>query len=196
MCLATTGWPAKQRTSTTRSSQASRTGTGEGGSAPEALGSQPRVPLPRPPFLAKLLGRRLYIILHNAAAAAVSSWHPGRPGLRLELAWPRFRGLASGSGQRQGPWRPKIAVGPSEWDPPSCPGQRALAGRRLICHCDCATRRLRGPACSESELQGRPARPRQLEGGGSQTTYVQGSGWASPVRHSGLGWSQGAYRRP
>jgi hypothetical protein len=25
---------------------------------------------------------------------------------------------------------------------------------------------------------------------------VQGSGWASPVRHSGLGWSQGAWGRP
>ena len=25
---------------------------------------------------------------------------------------------------------------------------------------------------------------------------IQGSGWASPVRHSGLGWSQGAHRRP
>ena len=25
---------------------------------------------------------------------------------------------------------------------------------------------------------------------------IQGSGWASPVRHAGLGWSQGAYRRP
>ena len=41
----------------------SRYWQGEGGSAPEALGSQPRVPMPRPPFLAKLLGRRLYIIL-------------------------------------------------------------------------------------------------------------------------------------
>ena len=25
---------------------------------------------------------------------------------------------------------------------------------------------------------------------------LQGSGWASPVRHSGLGWSQGAWGRP
>jgi hypothetical protein len=26
--------------------------------------------------------------------------------------------------------------------------------------------------------------------------YIQGSGWASPVRHSGLGWSQAAWGRP